>query len=85
MGNIFPVLITGVASLLIGAIAGYFIRQFLVDSKIKSVEATAKEIIEKAEATRKEIEVQAKEERLRKTSATADSTRRAAAKTARIA
>ncbi len=65
MGNILPILITGVASLIIGAVVGYFLRQYLVDSKIKSVEATAREIIEKAEATRKEIEVQAKEERLR--------------------
>ncbi len=65
MGNILLPILIGVASLLIGGIAGYFFRQYTVDSKIKSVNETAKEIVEKAETTRKELEVQGKEERLR--------------------
>lgn len=65
MEYLFPMIIAGIVSLLIGGVAGYTIRRIVVDSKIKSVEATAREIIEKAEATRKEIEVQAKEERLK--------------------
>jgi len=65
MGNLLPILFIGVAGLILGSVAGYLLRQYLVDSKIKSVEVTAKEILEKAEATRKEIEVKAKEERLR--------------------
>lgn len=63
MEFILPIVI-GVVCLLAGTAAGYFLRQYWVDSKIKSVEAQAREILEQAEATRKTIEVQAKEERL---------------------
>lgn len=63
MEFILPIVI-GVVCLLAGTAAGYFWRQYWVDSKIKSVEAQAREILEQAEATRKTIEVQAKEERL---------------------
>ncbi|MFQ5576733.1 MAG: hypothetical protein ACE5G8_07075, partial [Anaerolineae bacterium] len=45
--------------LLIGALIGYALRRFLVDSRLKSVEARAEEIIAQAEATRKTIDVQA--------------------------
>lgn len=65
MGNPLALILVGFASLIIGGAIGYFVRQYLVDSKIKSLEATAKDIIDKAEATRKEIEVKAKEERLK--------------------
>lgn len=64
MEYVIPVVITGIVSLILGGIAGYIYRRMAVDSKIKSVEATAREIVEKAETTRKEMEVQAKEERL---------------------
>lgn len=63
MEFILPIVI-GVVCLLAGTAAGYFLRQYWFDSKIKSAEAQAQEILEQAEATRKAIEVQAKEERL---------------------
>jgi ribonuclease Y len=63
--QLLPVILVGVAGLVIGAVAGYFLRRYLVDSRIKSVEAKAQEILEQAEATRKSIEIQAKEERIK--------------------
>lgn len=64
MGDLLPTILIGIAGLLLGGVAGYFLRRYLVDSRIKTVEAKAKEILEQAEATKKSIEVQAKDERL---------------------
>jgi len=58
-------IIVGVVALGLGGVIGYFARQYWVDSKIKSVQAQAREIIEEAEATQKQLIVQAKEENLR--------------------
>lgn len=58
-------IVVGVVVLGLGGAIGYFARQRLVDSKIRSVEAQTREMIEEAEATRKQLIVQAKEESLR--------------------
>ncbi|NIT58819.1 MAG: DUF3552 domain-containing protein, partial [Aliifodinibius sp.] len=58
-------IVVGVVALGLGGAIGYFARQRLVDSKIRSVEAQTREMIEEAEATRKQLIVQAKEESLR--------------------
>lgn len=58
-------IVVGVVALGFGGAIGYFARQRLVDSKIRSVEAQTREMIEEAEATRKQLVVQAKEESLR--------------------
>jgi ribonuclease Y len=58
-------IVVGVVALGLGGAIGYFARQRLVDSKIRSVEAQTREMIEEAEATRKQLVVQAKEESLR--------------------
>jgi len=63
--NILIPIIVGVIGLGLGGAVGYFARQRMVDSKFKSVEAQAKEIIEEAEATQKQMLVQAREESLR--------------------
>jgi ribonuclease Y len=65
IGGILITLLVGIIGLAIGGAIGYYLRQYLVDSKIKSVQAQADDIIEKAKASAKEIEVRAKEESLR--------------------
>ena len=65
LGGILITLLVGIIGLAIGGAIGYYLRQYLVDSKIKSVQAQADDIIEKAKASAKEIEVRAKEESLR--------------------
>jgi len=65
LGGILITLLVGIIGLAVGGTIGYYLRQYLVDSKIKSVQAQADEILEKAKASAKEIEVQAKEESLR--------------------
>jgi len=65
MEGLLLAIAVGVISLLIGVGAGYLLHQRLVAAKIKSAEARAREIIEQAEATRKQIELQAKEERIK--------------------
>ena len=55
-------LFVAIVCLILGGAGGYFARRYFVDSKIKSVQAQAQDILDKAEATKKEIEVQAKED-----------------------
>ncbi len=62
MGEIFTLIIITVACLAVGGSLGYMGRLYFVDSKIKTVQAQAQEIIDKAEAAAKSIEVQAREE-----------------------
>lgn len=65
MVELLILIVVGVVALGLGGAIGYFARQRLVDSKIRSVEAQTREMIEEAEATRKQLIVQAKEESLR--------------------
>ena len=65
LGGILITLLVGIIGLAVGGAIGYYLRQYLVDSKIKSVQAQTDDILEKAKASAKEIKVQAKEEGLR--------------------
>ena len=65
MGDVLIPIVVGIVGLIIGGVIGFFVRRYLVDSRIKSVESQAREMLEKADASRKEIEVQAKEEMLK--------------------
>jgi ribonuclease Y len=60
--DIALLVLDGIVSLIIGVAIGYFYHQHLRNRKIQSAEAEAEEIINKAQATSKELEVQAKEE-----------------------
>jgi ribonuclease Y len=63
--DIGVIVIVSLISLAIGAAAGYFYCRNLSEGKIKNAEAHAAEIIAKAEAQSKEMDVQAKEQALR--------------------
>ncbi|MEM7028544.1 MAG: ribonuclease Y [Chloroflexota bacterium] len=58
-------ILVALACLAIGGGAGYYGRQRLVDSKIKSVEAQVQEMLADAKATKTELLVEAKEENLK--------------------
>jgi len=52
--------------LLLGYLAfGYFLRQYLVDSKIKSVQEQANKILEQAKATAQTLQLETKEDVLK--------------------
>jgi ribonuclease Y len=62
MGNPF---VTIIIILVVGAIAfvvGYFVRQYLVDAKLKSAQAESERIVAEAEGQKKDILLRAKEE-----------------------
>lgn len=63
--DIVVVLIDTIISLGLGFAAGYFYLRYVTNKKIKSAEEQAAEILAKAEAASKEMDVQAKEEAIR--------------------
>lgn len=63
--DIATILIDTIVSLFAGFAAGYLYHRNIVDKKIKSADARAKEILAQAEARSKEMDVQAKEEALK--------------------
>lgn len=63
--DIVVVLIDTIISLGLGFAAGYFYFRYVANKKIKSAEEQAAEILAKAEAASKEMDVQAKEEAIR--------------------
>ncbi len=63
--DIVIVLIDTIISLGLGFAAGYFYFRYVTNKKIKSAEEQAAEILAKAEAASKEMDVQAKEEAIR--------------------
>lgn len=58
-------ILIGLLALAVGGVAGYFYHRNIADKKVKSAEARAAEIMTRAEASSKELEVQGKETALR--------------------
>ncbi len=62
MDNIALLILDAIIGLGLGIAIGYFYHQYVSNRKVKSAEAQAEEIIARAQAASKELEVQAKEE-----------------------
>jgi ribonuclease Y len=64
--NLVPAILIALASLVVGAVIGYFVRKSLAEAKISSAEEAARQIVDKAEkeaeALKKEKVLEAKDE-----------------------
>ncbi|MMZ55145.1 Ribonuclease Y [compost metagenome] len=64
--NLVPVILIALASLVVGAVIGYFVRKSLAEAKISSAEEAARQIVDKAEkeaeALKKEKVLESKDE-----------------------
>ena len=64
-GNFWTMLVFGIGFGVLGLLVGYFARQYLTESKLKSAQAEAERIMAEAEAHKKDLLLQAKEEVLK--------------------
>jgi ribonuclease Y len=62
MGNVFVTLAISLGVGLIALLLGYFLRQYLGETRLKSAQAEAERILTEAEAQKKDLLLQAKEE-----------------------
>jgi ribonuclease Y len=79
MGNPFVIVIVGICLGLIGFAVGYFVKQYLVEVRLKSAQAEAERTLAEAEAEKKDILLRAKEEAIQlRNEAEAEGQRRSA-------
>jgi ribonuclease Y len=64
-GNVWTTLVFGISFGALGLLVGYFVRQYLTESKLKSAQAEAERVLAEAEAQKKGLLLQAKEEVLK--------------------